>query len=296
MAVVRLCLFYVFALAFGRPDRSERIGGQISELDKLDSLVTLLLLRGPALAAPLRTQYVQGNAVRTPSTKQAMPDMDELLSGLAKSAEGADEDMDDLFAAPAEELDESAESRREVKTWVVKGAGKAEESKLRFDSLRVKVTKKDGSDEMLGILATDQAVQEAAERELDVIVINAQAEPPVAILSTIGKWRFGEKRKAKEGPQKRTRSPKTKELKLRYNTGEHDFQVIKKKAEKFLVSGDSVKFTMQFKGRIVEAHVEEGKAVLTRLSDDLEKCGSMDRNFRMQGRMMNALMKPSKAR
>merc|ERR1719298_312372 len=116
-----------------------------------------------------------------------------------------------------------------------------------------------GSDEMLGIMSKEAALEAAAERELDLVLIAAKSDPPVVKIVSYDKYRFAKEKKRKEQQKAAARGKsELKELKMSYKIGDHDYDVRKRQAEKFLSSGDKVKFSMLFRGREV-AFTNNGK-------------------------------------
>src|SRR5882672_1053338 len=126
----------------------------------------------------------------------------------------------------------------------------------------------DGSVE---IMPTSQAVRRAQELGLDLILIAATAEPPVAKAMDYGQYQYELKKKQHEA-RKKQHIILVKELKFRPNTDDHDYEFKKNHAIRFLQEGNRVKAVVQFRGREI-AHVDIGKKLLLRFAQDLAQYG-----------------------
>lgn len=124
--------------------------------------------------------------------------------------------------------------------------------------------------EQLGVMSLDEAMDLADEQNVDVVLVSPDANPPVVRLMEVSKFKF-EQDKVKQLAAKKNRQQQSdlKELKVRPNTGEHDYQVRLKSAIRFISRGDKVKFTCQFKGREMDFK-EIGADMFQRFVKDLE--------------------------
>jgi len=106
----------------------------------------------------------------------------------------------------------------------------------------------DENGQQVGIVPTEQALQIARERELDLVEIVPNARPPVVKIMDFGKYQY---QKAKEDQQQRARQKKTevKGIRLGMRTDDHDLEVRRKRAEKFLSEGNKVKIEIRLRGR-----------------------------------------------
>ena len=132
----------------------------------------------------------------------------------------------------------------------------------------VRVIAADGS--MLGVLQTHEALKMAHEQGLDLVEVNPKAEPPVCKILDFGKYKYDEKKKAKEAKRKQT-VVEIKEIKLRPKTDDHDLAFKARAARRFLEAGHKVKFTVRFRGREI-THPEKAQEQLdwiTKQADDL---------------------------
>jgi translation initiation factor IF-3 len=147
----------------------------------------------------------------------------------------------------------------------------------------------DGSVE---ILPTLTAVRKAKDLGLDLIVVSPTAEPPVAKAMDYGQWQYENKKKQHEAKRKQ-HIILVKELKFRPNTDDHDYDFKLKHAIRFLGEGNRVKAVVQFRGREI-AHVDLGKKLLIRFSDDLKEHGTVEGQPRLEGRNAHVMLSPLK--
>lgn len=107
-----------------------------------------------------------------------------------------------------------------------------------------------------------------------------------------GKFKYEQSVKAREARKKQTRTV-IKEVQFRPKIGESDFEVKRRRVERFLDEGDKVKCTMRFRGREV-THPEIGRAILQRLFDEVEEMAVIETNPRLDGRQMTMVLAPAK--
>src|SRR6185369_10383153 len=129
--------------------------------------------------------------------------------------------------------------------------------RIRVPEVRVVV--EDGGI-MLGVMSTQQALREAEERGLDLVEVNPKATPPVCKILDFGKFKYEEKKRAREAKRKQT-VVEVKEIKLRPKTDDHDLDVKLRAARRFIESGNKVKFTVRFRGREI-AHPDRARMQL----------------------------------
>ena len=142
------------------------------------------------------------------------------------------------------------------------------------------------SGEQLGVLKIIEAIAIAHNQKLDLVEIAPQAIPPVCKILNYNKFRYEEKKKARDVAKKnREARVELKELWLRPVTEKHDIDVKVRHAKEFLAHGDKVKFTVKFRGREI-THVEQGRglleSILTMLGDDIK----IDLPIKQTGRQM----------
>ncbi|MCE9507472.1 MAG: translation initiation factor IF-3 [Alphaproteobacteria bacterium] len=162
-------------------------------------------------------------------------------------------------------------------------------TQIRADKIRLI-----GADgEMVGVVSVREALVAAQEAGLDLIEISPNADPPVCKISDFGKYRY-EMQKKEAAARKNQKIVLTKELKIRPNIEEHDFQVKVRSAKRFIDEGDKVRFTMQFRGREFE-HKEIGIAVLGRMRTELADYAKIEQEPRFEGGQMIMIVVPKTA-
>src|SRR5246127_4039861 len=147
----------------------------------------------------------------------------------------------------------------------------------------------DGSVEIMPTLA---AVRKAQDLGLDLILIAATADPPVAKAMDYGQFQYENKKKQHDA-KKKQHVVQVKELKFRPNTDDHDYDFKKNHAIRFLQEGNRVKAVVQFRGREI-AHTDLGRKLLLRFAEDLTAHGAADGMPRMEGRNAHVIISPVK--
>jgi translation initiation factor IF-3 len=145
----------------------------------------------------------------------------------------------------------------------------------------------------LGVLPIDRAKALAVEREMDLVEVAPQAQPPVARIMDYGKFKFESIKKEKDGRRKHN-VIKVKEMKLRPKIGEHDFQTKFHAVKSFLEEGDKVKLTIMFRGREM-VHQDIGKKLLDRMALELKTISTVERLPLLEGRNMIMILAPAGA-
>lgn len=146
--------------------------------------------------------------------------------------------------------------------------------------------------EQAGILALDQALEKAAEFNLDLVEVAPTAQPPVARIMDYGKHVF-HKSKSQQSSRKKSKQTQLKEMKFRPGTDVGDYNIKLRKLREFLEDGDKIKVTLRFRGREM-AHQELGLELLERVRVDLEEMAAVEQKPEMQGRLMTMVMAPHK--
>ena len=144
--------------------------------------------------------------------------------------------------------------------------------------------------EQLGIVSSQQALDIAAEKNLDLVKIAPNAVPPVCKIMDYGKYRFEIAKKEKE-QRKNQKIVETKEVRLTPNIDDHDFFTKVNNAKKFLKSGNKVKVTVRFRGREV-THSSLGEDILNRFRDETAEAGTVEKAPKMEGRNMSMFISP----
>lgn len=148
----------------------------------------------------------------------------------------------------------------------------------------------DENGEMLGVLPIREALSRASEAGLDLVEISPNAEPPVCKILDFGKYKY-EIQKKKNEARKKQKVIEVKEIKLRPNIDEHDYEVKMRSVHRFLDEGDKVKVTMRFRGREM-VHQEIGLKVLERVRDELEERAKVEQMPKLEGRQMIMVLAP----
>ncbi len=132
----------------------------------------------------------------------------------------------------------------------------------------------------------------AVEEGLDLVEISPNTDPPVCKILDYGKYKY-EAQKRKNEAKKKQKTIDVKEIKLRPNIDEHDYQVKLRKIFEFLDSGDKVKVTMRYRGREM-AHQQIGIDVLGRVKTDTEVKSKIELEPKLEGRQMIMVLAPGK--
>jgi translation initiation factor IF-3 len=155
---------------------------------------------------------------------------------------------------------------------------------------RVRLIDSDGS--QLGIKSSDEAREYAYGKNLDLVEVAAQADPPVAKVMDYGKYRYEEEQKRKQA-RKHQSQIQVKEIKFRPKIGEHDYNTKKGHVERFLNQRAKVKVTIMFRGRET-THPERGRDLLLRLAEELKEIAQIESQPLLDGRNMVMLLGPTK--
>lgn len=159
------------------------------------------------------------------------------------------------------------------------------------EEIRVKEVRLIGdTGDQLGIVQIREALQLAIDKGLDLVEIAPSAKPPVCRLMDYGKYKFEQNKREKEARKKQT-TISTKEVKLRPNIEEHDFQVKAKNARKFLTAGDKVKLTIMFRGRQI-THPELGAKLSIKMAEELNDVSAVEKAPKIEGRNMVTILIP----
>ena len=146
--------------------------------------------------------------------------------------------------------------------------------------------------EQVGIVPIGQALQMAAELDLDLVEVAAQARPPVAKLMDYGKFRYETAQKARDARRNQTNTI-IKEMKLRPKIDSNDYETKKGHVVRFLRGGDKVKITIMFRGR-EQSRPELGLNLLKKLAEDVAEDGSIEQTPKLEGRNMHMVLSPTR--
>ncbi len=152
----------------------------------------------------------------------------------------------------------------------------------------VRLIDQDG--EMLGVMSARDALHRAYAVGLDLLEISPNATPPVVKILDYGKYKY-EAQKKKNEAKKKQKVVEIKEIKVRPNIDENDYQVKMRAARSFIEEGDKVKVTLRFRGREM-AHQEIGIKLLERIRGEMEAATKVEQMPRMENRQMVMVLAP----
>lgn len=153
---------------------------------------------------------------------------------------------------------------------------------------QVRLVAADGS--QVGVVTIEEARAAALQALLDLVEVSPTSNPPVCRLMDFGKFKY-ELRKKSQQQHKKQHVQKLKEIRLRPITEEHDVMVKVNHAKQFLEHGDKVLFTMVFRGR-EGAHKEIGRALLTKITEELILLGKVERPVTQDGPRLSLTLMP----
>jgi translation initiation factor IF-3 len=140
------------------------------------------------------------------------------------------------------------------------------------------------------VIPVREALRLAEQRELDLVEVAPQARPPVCRIMDYGKYRYEQSKREKEA-RKNQKIISIKEVKLRPNIEDHDFEVKAKNAVRFLKDGNKVKATIMFRGRQI-VHPDLGKKLLVRLAEKVADLANVERQPKLEGKNMIMILAP----
>jgi translation initiation factor IF-3 len=149
----------------------------------------------------------------------------------------------------------------------------------------------DENGEQVGVVPTQQALQMARDKGLDLMEVAANASPPVCKICDYGKFKY-EKKKKEAVARKNQVVVKVKEVQLRPNTDTHDLEYKIKNAHDFLLEGDKVKFTILFRGREI-AHTEPGFKMCKEVTERLAEVGIIEMAPKLEGKKLMMILGPN---
>ena len=144
--------------------------------------------------------------------------------------------------------------------------------------------------EMIGVVSAREAMARAEDTGFDLVEISPNADPPVCKLLDFGKFKY-EQQKKKNEARKKQKIIEVKEIKLRPNIDDHDYDVKMRAATGFLDEGDKVKVTMRFRGREM-MHQDLGMNVLMRVKEQLDPLAKVEQTPQLEGRQMTMVLAP----
>lgn len=210
--------------------------------------------------------------------------------------------LDELIVRALESFNEKADAIKRiartsvnlvnVETPIKKTSKRIDRSLLNDDieATSVRLVAADGSQR--GVVPRAEALAEARQSGLDLVLVVADANPPVCKVMDYGKHLF-ELKKTKAAQRKKQKQIQVKEMKFRPGTEEGDYQVKLRNLKRFLEDGDKTKVSLRFRGREV-VHPEIGMNLMTRIAADLDDLGSVESEPKFEGRQVIMVLAPRK--
>ncbi len=155
-------------------------------------------------------------------------------------------------------------------------------------SPQIRVIDEEG--EMLGVMTAREALQRAFAAGLDLLEISPNAEPPVCKITDFGRFKYEQQKKANEA-RKKQKVVEIKEIKVRPNIDDHDYDVKMRQMKGFIEEGDKVKVTLRFRGREM-AHQDLGVKVLERIRTEMAEATKVESMPRLENRQMIMVLAP----
>lgn len=150
----------------------------------------------------------------------------------------------------------------------------------------------DESGTMLGVRPLSEALAQAVQAGLDLVEVSPAAVPPVCKILDYGKFKYEAQKKA-NAARKKQRTIDVKEIKMRPNIDDNDYNIKMRKVHEFLAEGDKVKVTLRFRGREL-AHQHLAMGLMERVRDEVGELAKIEQFPRMEGRQMVMIMAPPK--
>ena len=148
----------------------------------------------------------------------------------------------------------------------------------------------DEEGEMIGVMSAREALLRAYDAGMDLLEISPNAVPPVCKITDYGKYKYEQQKKANEA-RKRQKVVEIKEIKVRPNIDDHDYEVKMRQMKGFIEEGDKVKVTLRFRGREM-AHQDLGVKVLERIRTELAELAKVEQMPRLENRQMIMVLAP----
>ncbi len=153
---------------------------------------------------------------------------------------------------------------------------------------QVRLVGPDGS--QLGVVSIQNALEIANQHELDLVEVAPQASPPVCRIIDFSKFKYDQEKKEREA-KKHQRQSRIKEIRLKPNIDDHDYEIKVKQAIGFLKRKDKVKVSLFFRGRQME-HRDLGRKILDRFIIDVQNDGQVEKEPVLEGRIISFMVAP----
>lgn len=166
-----------------------------------------------------------------------------------------------------------------------------QDSTRRNEQIRAREVRVIGAEgEQIGILSKIEAIELAKGQGLDLVEVAATADPPVCRIMDFGRFKYEQQQKKKEA-KKNQNIVQIKEIKVRPNTNDHDYETKLRHIRRFLEEGDRCKVTVFFRGREI-VHKSRGQSILDRVIEDTKDIGKVDQEPGAEGRTLQMLLIP----
>ena len=152
----------------------------------------------------------------------------------------------------------------------------------------------DADGTQLGIMSLRQALEIAEQKNLDLVKIAPQTNPPVCKIIDYGKYRFEQAKREKEA-RKNQRVVEIKEVRLSLNIDTHDFETKRNHALRFISEGNKVKVSIRFRGREM-GHPELGQEIMQRFAGAMSEVANVEKPAKLEGRTMLMFLAPKPAK
>lgn len=144
--------------------------------------------------------------------------------------------------------------------------------------------------DQLGVVPTQKALELAIQHELDLVEIAPQVSPPVCRVMDFSKFKYDQEKKERQA-KKQQRQGHLKEIRVKPNIEEHDYQVKLKQLINFLQKKDKVKLNLFFRGRQIE-HKDLGRKVIDRFIQDIQNYGQLEKEPALEGKVISTVIAP----
>jgi len=158
----------------------------------------------------------------------------------------------------------------------------------RIRSPEVRLVGPDGN--QLGVVPIQKALEIANQAELDLVEVAPSANPPVCRVMDFSKFKYDQEKKEREA-KKHQKQGRLKEIRLKPNIDEHDYQIKLKQTIGFLKRKDKVKIALFFRGRQIE-HLDLGRKLLDRFVIDTQNDGQVEKGPALEGKVIFAVVAP----
>ncbi len=162
------------------------------------------------------------------------------------------------------------------------------------EDIREKEVRVIGSDgAQIGVMPTAEALQKAAEEDMDLVLISPNANPPVCRIIDYGKFRFEQTKRDKEA-KKNQKTAEVKEIKMSLNIDTNDFNIKVKNCIKFLQNGDKVKVTIRFRRARELSHMNLSEDLMKRFMEAVSEYGGSEKPSKLEGKNYAVVLSPKK--